>query len=175
LIVGLPHRRSVGFDGIAETLMRVDVQFGDQFQIAPKPTTTATSDSFEGYGQGALLRVRYDRRAFGYTGTQQLTGHADEVILSPNYIDKDTNYTAYIIDFSDEEITLTVNQNTQKRVWILVPATDDSSTATAADGITESTDDTTTTSDLEAILKPWLSGNTGLQLLGDATSSTYFA
>lgn len=175
MIVGLPQRRSVGHDGIAETLVRVDVQFGEQFQIAPKPTTTNTSNPFEGYGQGTLLRVRYDRRAFGYTGSMQQTGHADEVILSPNYIDKDTNYTAYIIDFSDSETTITVDQNTQKRIWILVPATDDSNTATAADGITESTNAATTVADLEAILKPWLSGNVGIQLLGDATASTYFA
>ena len=32
-----------------------------------------------------------------------------------------------------------------------------------------------TTTDLEAILKPWLSSNVGVELLGDATSSTYFA
>jgi len=175
VIVGLPQSRSIGFDGIAETLVRVDVEFGDQFQISPKPTITGTSNAFEGYGQGTLLKVRYDRRAFGYTGTQQLAGHSDEVILAPNYIDASKDYTAYIIDYTDDERTLTVGQETQKRVWILVPATDDSSTATVADGITESTNDTTTTTDLEAILKPWLASNAGVELLGDATASTYFA
>lgn len=174
-IVGLPHTRSVAFDGIAETLVRVDVQFGEQFQIAPKPTVTNASHAFEGYGQGTLLKVRYDRRAFGYTGSHQLTGHADEVILAPNYINPALNYTAYIIDFSDDERTITVNQETQKRVWILVPATDDSSTATAASGITASTNASNTTTDLEAILKPWLSSNVGVELIGDATASTYFA
>ena len=175
VIVGLPQRRAVGFDGIAETLMRVDVQFGEQFQISPKPTLTTGSNSFEGYGQGTLLKVRYDRRAFGFTGTLQQTGHADEVITAPNYIDANTNYTAYIIDYTDDERTLTVDQEVQKRVWILVPATDDSATATVASGITASTNAGNTTTDLEAILKPWLSSNVGVELLGDATSSTYFA
>ena len=175
VIVGLPQRRAVGFDGIAETLMRVDVQFGEQFQISPKPTLTTGSNSFEGYGQGTLLKVRYDRRAFGFTGTLQQTGHADEVITAPNYINANTNYTAYIIDYTDDERTLTVDQEVQKRVWILVPATDDSATATVASGITASTNAGNTTTDLEAILKPWLSSNVGVELLGDATSSTYFA
>jgi len=70
---------------------------------------------------------------------------------------------------------LTVDQEVQKRVWILVPATDDSATATVASGITASTNASNTTTDLEAILKPWLSSNVGVELLGDATSSTYFA
>lgn len=175
VIVGLPQASTVGYSGIASSLTRVDVEFGDTFQIAPVPSTIEASQPFEGYGQGTLLKIRYDRRAFGYTGSLQQTGHADEVILAPSYIDAGSSYTAYIIDYFDTETTITIEQTVQKRIWILVPATDDSASATAASGIAATTNAATTLTDLQAILKPWLESNTGIELLGDATTSTYFA
>ena len=179
LFIGLPATRSLGHDGIAETGTRVDVEFGEQFQVIPKPTKTLLTHNFEGYGSGTLLRIQYDRRAFGITGTQQLTGYQDEVILAPNYIDSSTNYSVFIIDHYDTNETLTVRQQFQKRVYILLPATDDASTTDADTGITPSTNASNTVSDLQAILKPWLAtanvGGGAPQLLGDATSSTYFS
>lgn len=178
LFIGLKAARSLGHDGIAETGTRLDIEFGEQFLIAPKPTKTLVTHNFEGYGNGTLLRVRYDRRAFGVTGTQQLTGYQDEVVLAPNYIDSSVNYSAFIIDHYDTTNTLTVQQSFQKRVWILLPATDDAATTDANTGVTASTNASNTVSDLQAILKPWLAtanaGGGAPQLLGDATSSTYF-
>lgn len=179
LFIGLKGTRAAGHDGIAETGTRLDVEFGEQFQVAPKPTKTSLTNNFEGYGDGTLLRVRYDRRAFGITGTQQLAGHADELILAPNYISSSTNYSVFIIDHYDQAETLTVRQQFQKRVYILLPATDDAATTDAATGITPSTSASNTVTDLQAILKPWLataSASGGApELLGDATSSTYFS
>lgn len=179
VVIGLPGTRSIGHDGIAEVNTRVDVEFGDQFQIAPKATKTILTNSFEGYGSGTAMKVRYDRRAFGFTGTQQLTGYQDEVILAPNYIDASVNYTAYIIDYHDDTETLTVKPQFQKRVWILLPATDDAATTDADTGVTPSTNASNTVTDLQAILKPWLATASATggapALLGDATSSTYFS
>lgn len=180
LVVGLQSSRSVGHDGIAEVNTRVDVEFGDRFQeVVNKPTKTVVTNSFEGYGGGTLLKVRYDRRAFGFTGTQQLAGFSDEVILAPNYISASTNYSVFVIDHYDTAETLTVRPQFQKRVYILLPATDDAATTDADAGITPSTSATNTVTDLQAILKPWLAtsaaGGGAPELLGDATSSTYFA
>ena len=179
LFIGLKGTRAAGHDGIAETGTRLDVEFGEQFQVAPKPTKTSLTNNFEGYGDGTLLRVRYDRRAFGVTGTQQLAGHSDELILAPNYVDSSTNYSVFIIDHYDQAETLTVRPQFQKRVYILLPATDDAAGTDADTGITPSTSASNTVSDLQAILKPWLAtanaGGGAPELLGDATSSTYFS
>lgn len=179
LFIGLQSTLSQGHDGIAEVNTDVRVEFGDQFQVTPKPTKTALTRSFEGYGQGRKLGVRYDRIAFGFTGTLQQTGYQDEVITAPNYINTSVNYSAYVIDYYDNAETLTVRPQFQKRVWILLPATDDASTTDADTGITPSTNSSNTVTDLEAILKPWLetanASGGAPELLGDATSSTYFS
>lgn len=180
IVLGLQSTRSVGHDGIAEVNTRVDVEFGDRFQeVTVKPTKTILTNSFEGYGTGTQLRVRYDRRAFGFTGTLQQTGYQDEVITAPNYVDASTNYSVAAIDHYDTADTLTVQPQHQKRVYILLPATDDAGTTDADTGITPSTSASNTVSDLEAILKPWLvtaaAGGGAPELLGDATSSTYFS
>jgi hypothetical protein len=178
LFVGLQHTLAAGYDGIAQRNVRLDVEFGDQFQIAPKPTKTVLSKHLEGYGLGRNMKIRYDRRAFGFAGTQELTGHADEVILPPQYINTNLDYTAYVIDFYSETNTMTVQQDFNTRVYILVPATDNSASTTVTSGITESTNASNTLSDLQAILKPWLetsaAGGGAPKLLGDATSTTYF-
>ncbi len=180
VVIGLQSTRSVGHDGIAEVNTRVDVEFGDRFQeVTVKPTKTILTNSFEGYGMGTQLRIQYDRRAFGYTGTLQQTGYQDEVITAPNYIDASTNYSVFIIDHYDTADTLTLQPQHQKRVYILLPATDDAGTTDADTGITPSTNSSNTVTDLQAILKPWLAtaaaGGGAPQLLGDATSSTYFS
>lgn len=179
VVIGLQGTLSNAHDGIAEVNTRVDVEFGDQFQVAPKPTKTILTNSFEGYGQGRKMRVRYDRRAFGFTGTQQLAGHSDELILAPNYIDTSTNYSAFIIDYYDTTETLTVSPQFQKRVWILLPATDDAATTDADTGITPSTSASNAVTTLQAVLKPWLAtaaANGGAPaLLGDAVTATYFS
>lgn len=180
VVIGLQSTRSVGHDGIAEVNTRVDVEFGDRFQeVTVKPTKTILTNSFEGYGTGTQLRVRYDRRAFGYTGTLQQTGYQDEVITAPNYVDTSTNYSVFIIDHYDTADTLTLQPQHQKRVYILLPATDDAASTDADTGITPSTSASNTVSDLQAILKPWLAtaaaGGGAPELLGDATSSTYFS
>lgn len=179
VFIGLQQPRAIGHDGIAQTTVRVDVEFGEQFQIAPKPTKTSLTNNFEGYGDGTLLKIRYDRRAFGFTGTLELTGHQDEVILAPNYISPSTNYSVFIIDHYDVAETLTVRPQYQKRCYILLPATDDAVSTDADTGVTASTNSSNTVTDLQAILKPWLAtaGSQGNapELLGDATSTTYFS
>lgn len=176
LVVGLTHDRSKAYDGIYAENVRVDVEFGGEFQKMPSLTTTLASGMQEDQGRGDQLKIEYDNRAFNQ-GTLQLTGHQDELLLPPVYFNTDANtyYTQAIIDLYDSEETLTVEPISQKRVRILIPATDDSSTATVADDITSSTDASTLLSDLEALVKPWLSSNTNVELLGDATASVYFA
>jgi hypothetical protein len=175
IVMGLPRQRAAAYDNVAGTLTRVDVEFGDAFQSIPGLAKAELSGSFEGYGSGTLLKIRYDKRAFGFTGTEIRAGHSDQLVLAPNYIDENQAYNVFTIDYYDDENTLTVVPTYQKRAYILLRAEDDAGAVDAATGITVSTTDAATAASLNGILRPWLAGNQGIELLGEATAATYFS
>jgi len=175
IVFGLTRSRAAGYENLAGINTRVDVGFGDSFQLIPTLAKTTISGSFEGYGSGLLLKIAYDKRAFGFTGTEIRAGHSDQLVLAPNYIDENQAYNVFIIDYYDTENTITVTPTYQKRAYILLRATDDAASVDAATGITVTTTDSTAATSLNNVLRPWLAGNPGIKLLGDATSSVYFS
>lgn len=176
LVVGLEQRLSQGYDDIYARKVTVDTEFGyttatdvtaftdfDQFLA----TKTVTSNATEREGAGRLLRIWYDTRAFGQTGSLQLTGHADEIVRAPSYIDEDTNYTAYIIDCYNEDVVNNDHIHNQTRIWILLPCDDDDNSATVASGLTvTTTDDNSRLSDLNTIFGAWLKSNDAFEING---------
>lgn len=179
MIVGLDHDLAEAFDDIEQTKVTVDATLGGQYHVDGGYTKTTTSRAEEELGTARKLKIMYDSRAFAQTGSQQLTGHADQLLLAANYISSTPSqlYTETIIDVREDTEKPSGGSHiaNQFRVRMIVLATDDSSSATpAGGGITTSSASTTTVADLESVLGDWLQANAGVQFNGSATSSTTF-
>lgn len=179
LLVGLDHDTAEAYDDIDQVKVTIDATLGGQFYTDGGYTKTVTSGAEETKGTARQLRNLYNSRAFAQTGSQQLTGHADELLLAPNYISTtDTQlYTHTVIDVREDTEKPSGGEYiaNQFRVHILVLATDDSASATpAGGGITTSSASSTAVSDLESVLGDWIQGNANVEWKGSATSSTTF-
>ena len=169
VIMGLNHDRAAAYDDIYADKVNVEhTEFGRGFDADASLNKLTGSHPGEAFGSNRLMTIRYDERGFAQTGSQQLTGHQDEVLRAPSYIDSSTDYTVCVID----GIT-TGEQGIQHqyRVFILVPGTDDSASATAAGGITVTTSATNTKANINNILQPWILSNTGVSLHADSTTT----
>jgi len=176
MVIGLEQRLSQAFDDIYARKVTIDTEFGyttatdvtaftdfDQFLATKLIASRAT----ERDGSGRLFRIWYDTRAYAQTGSQQLTGHADEVLRAPSYIDESTNYTAYVIDCYNEDVVNNDHIHNQTRIWILLPCDDDDNSATVASGLTvTTTDDNSRLSDLNSIFGVWLKSNDTFEING---------
>lgn len=179
LLVGLDHDLSEAYDDIQATKVTIDATLGGQYDVDKGYTKTVTSRAEEETGTARKLKIMYDSRAFAQTGSQQLRGDSDSLLLAPNYISTNPAqlYTVTTIDVRDDTEKPSGGSYiaNQFRVHILVLATDDSASATVtAGGITTSSASTTTVADLESVLGDWLQANSGVSFNGSATSSTTF-
>ena len=174
VIMGLEHELAAAYDDVQA--VKVDItqtQFGGGFAADTTFAKVIGSYPVEDT-TGRNFRIRYDERSFAQTGSNELAGNTDELLRRASGITETSLYTAYYIDAKNYDRTESDEVEVLYRITVLVPATDDSGSATAATGITATTNASTLLSDLEAIVKPWLSSVSGIQLGGDATSSTYF-
>lgn len=172
IVMGLDHDQALAYDDVMHT--RVSVK--DTTITWPDGTYTETTltDAIESTGSGRYFKIWFDERAFGQHGNEQLAGFTDTIIRPYNPIDETLSYTATAIDFLQEEFINNDISHQNVRVWILLPATDDSGSATGADGITTSTSATTTVTALNTILGAWLLSNDKFTINGDASSSALF-
>lgn len=179
MLVGLDHDLSQAYDDIQATKVTVDATLGGQFHVDGGYTKTITSRAEEETGTARKLKLIYDSRAFAQTGSQQLRGDSDSLLLAPNYISTTPTqlYTVTTIDVRDDTEKPSGGSYiaNQFRVWILVLATDDSASATpGGGGITTSSASSTAVADLESVLGDWLQANSGVSFNGSATASTTF-
>lgn len=179
LLVGLDHDLAQAHDDIQATKVTVNATLGGQWYTDGGYTKTVTSRAAEETGTARKLKIQYDSRAFAQTGSQQLAGHSDELLLAPNYISTTSTqlYTTTVIDVRDDSEKPSGGSYiaNQFRVWMLVKATDDSASATpGGGGITTSSESSTTVTDLESVLGDWLQGNANVSYNGSATSTTTF-
>lgn len=123
IIMGLDNEIAEAYDDIYSTKVRTDVELADGLRIDPLFTTVQLSEAYDGGSSGRQWRIRYDTRGFGGQYTLQLTGHKDNFIDIPSGIDETLDYSCFIIDHYDNENSLTDNQQTQKRIVILMPTT----------------------------------------------------
>jgi hypothetical protein len=168
LIIGLDEVPARAYSGIANRRSRIDVS-------VVGGTEVFASRAREDEGQGYQLIIKSDESNFYNGGTTELANHSDFLLKAPQYIDPNALYSVAIIDLYDDEPALVSNPNYEKRLFILLPATDDSATATVAAGVVTSTNASSTVTDLEAIFKPWLKSNTQVEYLGDQTASVIFS
>lgn len=173
VFMGLDHELAAAYDDIPHVKVKVEVEAGQYFTESVL-TKEVLAKPVEDNGSGRNFKIWYDRAAFAQTGSQQLTGFADDLLLAPNYIDQTKKYTAYIIDTQDVQNTLTVDVRHQKRIIILLPSALADNTVDAETGFTMETSDSTTVTDLENVLGAWLKAANSHPVLGDATPSTYF-
>ena len=170
LLIGLDHEESLAFDDINQKKVTVEATYTGFTAY----TETKVCDAREWQGTGREYRIWYDERAYAQTGSQQLTGFQDEVLRQTSYITESSLYTASIIDLQNEERINDDSIHHQTRIWILLPATDTSSSATGATGITTSTNAASTLTDLEAIVGVWIASNANVKYLGAASASNLF-
>jgi len=171
IVLGLDHEESLAFDDINQVKTTVEATYNGFTTY----TDTKVCDAREWQGTGREYRIWYDERAYAQSGSQQLTGFADELILPTNYIVESSLYTASIIDIQNvDQVDTGDGIIQQTRIWILLPATDDSGSATGATGITTSTSAATTLASIEAIMGVWIASNANIKYLGAASSSNLF-
>ena len=120
IVMGLDNELAHGYDDIASTKVRVDVELGEGFQLQ-SVTEAKLTDAFDGYGKGRQWRIQYDTRAFGQKSLYDLTGHKDTTLdISLENLDETKEYTAYVLDVYDLEETLTTSGVSQKRIVLLL-------------------------------------------------------
>ena len=172
IVMGLDHVEAVAYDDVAQ--VRVDVSGTTLTWPDGTYTETTLSSPIETSGTGRAYKIQFQDRAFGQKGNEQLAGFTDTIIRPYSAIDETLSYTATAIDFLQEEYINNDLSHQNVRVWILLPATDDSGSATGADGITTSTSASTTVTALNTILGAWLLSNDKFTINGDASSSALF-
>lgn len=172
IVMGLDHDQALAYDDIQQ--VRVDVTGTTITWPDGTYTETTLTNAIETTGSGRYFKIWFDQRAFGQHGNEQLAGFTDTIIRPYSAIDETISYTATAIDLLQEEFINNDLSHQNVRVWILLPATDDSGSATGADGITTSTSATTTVTALNTILGAWLLSNDKFTINGDASSSALF-
>ena len=172
IVMGLDHSEAVAYDDVAQ--YRVDVSGTTITWPDGTYTETTQTAPIESSGTGRAYKIQFQDRAFGQKGNEQLAGFTDTIIYPFETIDETASYTATAIDFLTEEAVNNDISHQNNRVWILLPATDDSATATGADGVTVTTSASTTVTALNTILGAWLLSNDKFTTNGAATSSTLF-
>lgn len=178
LVMGLPFPTAAYYDEMIPLYPTVELSLSENW--------TATGDLLgadNGAGVGRQVYYANRKRAQLQRHTMQTHPHGEFFSEGFNYLDQTKNYAVYSIEFIDKEATLTTNEVTPKRVNIFMEATsvicDDAVDAVPATASQTATDDTTTLSDLNSILAAWLktarAKYNSFELLGNATTSTYFA
>lgn len=172
IVMGLDHSQAVAYDDVAQ--VRVDVSGTTITWPDGTYTETQQTNAVETTGSGRNLKIQFQDRAFGQKGNEQLAGFTDTIIYPFETIDETASYTVTAIDYLLEESINNDTSHQNVRIWILLPATDDSGSATGADGITTSTSASTTVTALNTILGAWLLSNDKFTINGDASSSALF-
>jgi hypothetical protein len=171
VLMGLEHTLAVGHDDIYARKIRLDATISDTFING---TATVISDALEALNSGRNLKIWYDQRAFAQTGSNQLAGFSDSLVLRPSPIDESAEYTVHTLDIYHEDVINNDHIHNQTRIWFLLESEDDSSTTDAETGVTTSTADTTTVTSLNASIGAWLLSNQSFQISGDSTTTDLF-
>jgi len=172
VVMGLDHTFANAYDDIAQ--VKVDISSTTLSWPDGTFTETRLANAREAEGNGRALGIWFKERAQMQRGNLQLTGFADELLLDPEYIDETISYTVTAIDYLTGSANYDDDHHQNVRVWILLPATDDSGSATASGGITVTTSATTTVTNLNTILGAWLIKCLPYKVNGSATTSTIF-
>lgn len=177
VLMGLSHSAAPALDLEKNKKVTVKAQLTGAWSNAYATNYTETELSAAQYDEGdpAFLGLKFDENG-RIQINQAVTGHADTLILAPSFLDSTKRYAVRRIDFVSESVYGNYGHNNWSIV-ILGQTTDDSGSATAADGITVTAANSQFVTDLNAILGVWLKADPNAskaKYLGSSSSSTLF-
>jgi len=184
VIIGLSQNTSAYFDNIDQTQVQVDLNLSGGFRVDETGVDKTTVAGKEEIGSGRKWGIFDSNSARLQTHTMQNQPHGEFFSEGKTYVDTTKNYNAFIVEFFDNESTLTTDETSFKKLIILLEATNTCVDVNAAvtnlgttDAIPSTTTDGTTVASLEDILGDWLQGCQAFNAFpvkGKATSTTYF-
>jgi len=177
IVMGLDENPSLAFDNIQAVKTNVLVTLGDGFLLFPTPTALVAAHALEARGLGRDWTVEFDDRARLAIHNMQNQPFCEYFTRGNTYIDPAKIYTSTIIDYFDDEDTLTTSNMLPKQAIILLEAEVTNPTADADTGYILATVDSGTVTDLNAVLSVWLTSERVLSahaIKGSAVAGTYF-
>lgn len=177
IVMGLDENPSLAFDNIQAIKTKVDVTLGDGFLLFPAPTKLTAAYALEARGLGRDWAIEFNDRARLAIHNMQNQPFCEYFTQGNTYIDTAKMYTSTIIDYFDEEDTLTTSNTLPKQAIILLEATVTNPTADADTGFTIATTNSATVTSLNLILSVWLTSERVLSnhaIKGAAVAGTYF-
>lgn len=133
IVLGLPELTAPYFDNIEQVMTDIDVELAEGFAATPPYAVKGELD--EGTGQGRKWLIMNDDRH--QLGIHTMQNHPKMEFFSEGmkYIDVDSYYTSYIVDYWDTEQTLTTRELNPKQLMLLLcsdlacPTVSDAATA----------------------------------------------
>lgn len=177
IVMGLDEDTSLAFDNVQAIKTRVTSTLGDGFLLFPAPVKEVVAYALEARGLGRDWTIENDDRARLAIHTMQNHPHGEYFTRGETYVDPAKLYTSTIIDYFDEEDTLTTSNMLPKQAIILLEATVTNPIANANTGYTIATTNTATVTSLNLILSVWLTSERVLSnhaIKGSAVAGTYF-
>lgn len=184
VFIGLDQQTSTYFDDIEQTSVRVDANLGGGFRVGAAAVDKTDVAPREEIGSGRKWKIAERNSSLLRTHTMQNHPHGEYFSEGFSYVVPTTNYNAFILEFQDDEDTLTTHEVSPKKLVILTPATNTCVTVATAvtnlattDPIPSTTTNTTMIASLEDIFGDWLQGcqaYNDFPVKGKATSTTYF-
>ena len=174
LIVAFRETPIAAYDDIKEQSIRLAVNFGSEFGTKqPTFTLNHVCKPFEGANSGRQLDLRYkDRAAQMIFNLQNWPVDGRPYPVPESYIDVNKNYMATIVEYYDQDNSISGEHESVGQVVMLLEAT--VSNPTAAAGTAFDVDTVVATTTLEGVIGAWLRSNSGVDYKGTATSSAIF-
>lgn len=177
IVMGLDETVSLAFDNIQAIKTKVTSTLGDGFLLFPAPTKTIAAYALEARGLGRDWAIEFNDRARLAIHNMQNQPFGEYFLQGNTYVDTTKMYTSTIIDYFDEEDTLTTSNMLPKQAIILLEAAVTNPTADADTTYTIATTNAATVTSLNLILSVWLTSERVLSnhsIKGSATAGTYF-
>jgi len=174
ILIGLDSPKAIAYDDILNVKTRLNVNLSDQFLIDSVKSQEIVFPK-ETKGLGSNLLIDYNMRAALNVGDMQVVPRNEYYPLSKVYIKEDVMYTQTRVDYFDWVDHMSGKDLHNKTCIILLPCT--VAVTDVATPITYTTTASTTVSNLNTALAPWLaSSNTNnIEYNGVATQAAPFA
>jgi hypothetical protein len=121
IVLGLPRTQAKVYDDVEQVMTTPEVNLAGGF-LDMNTTVVTKARADEGTGQGSKWLIQWRNRAGLDVHTKQIQPHGDWFAEGNSYIDSSKYYTSYMIEYHGEETTLTSQEFSPQRTFILFPA-----------------------------------------------------
>ena len=122
IILGLEHDLASAYDDQAQRMVSPSINLTDNWRAGATQPVVTTANAEESVNTGRLWFNEWRNRPGLMVHTRQIQPMGDWFNEGKSYINEAKLYTSYIVDYWDNEQTLTHNQVGQKRLVLLFPA-----------------------------------------------------